>query len=105
MLQWHTASLNHYVKTQMFDFLNEMHRFSYEMSNIELKIISDKRAHLSKLSKKSRTKSPDEDPLDNVNRTSTQYFYDFDGEFWADELGDYSFGLGSHCLKGGSQDA
>lgn len=28
---------------------------------------------------------------------NTQYFYDFNGEFWADELGDYTFALRPEC--------
>ena len=104
ILQWHTVGLNHYVKTQMFDFLNSMHRFSYEISNIELKIISDKRAQLSKSRGIPKNEQADHNPLKYLNRTSIQYFYTFDGEFWADELGDYSFGLGSQCLKTRSED-
>ena len=33
----------------------------------------------------------------NVSRKSNQYFFDFNGSFWADELGDYSFGLQTAC--------
>ncbi|MCB9094435.1 MAG: hypothetical protein H6621_05130 [Halobacteriovoraceae bacterium] len=32
-----------------------------------------------------------------LNRTSKQYFWDFIGEFWADELGDYVFTLPTEC--------
>ena len=35
--------------------------------------------------------------LKNVKRTSRHYLWDFNGEFWADELGDYVFSLKSEC--------
>jgi hypothetical protein len=33
----------------------------------------------------------------NLKRTDKQYFWNFNGEFWADELGDYVFSLKSEC--------
>lgn len=35
--------------------------------------------------------------LKNVDFDSTHYLWDFNGEFWADELGDYVFSLKSDC--------
>ena len=35
--------------------------------------------------------------IKNVKRNEKQYFWTFDGEFWADELGDYVFSLKSQC--------
>jgi hypothetical protein len=32
-----------------------------------------------------------------INRNEKQYFWTFNGEFWADELGDYVFSLRSEC--------
>jgi hypothetical protein len=32
-----------------------------------------------------------------LRRTDKQYFWTFNGEFWADELGDYVFSLKSEC--------
>ncbi|MFG1500646.1 hypothetical protein ABMA70_10615 [Halobacteriovorax sp. XZX-3] len=34
-----------------------------------------------------------------LKRNSKQYFWSFNGEFWADELGDYVFALRSECQK------
>ncbi len=34
-----------------------------------------------------------------LKRNSKQYFWSFNGEFWADELGDYVFALRSECEK------
>lgn len=35
--------------------------------------------------------------IKNLKRDSNQYLWDFNGEFWADELGDYVFSLKSSC--------
>ena len=35
--------------------------------------------------------------LKNVKRDSRHYLWEFNGEFWADELGDYVFSLKSEC--------
>jgi hypothetical protein len=32
-----------------------------------------------------------------IDRNDKQYFWTFNGEFWADELGDYVFALRSEC--------
>ena len=32
-----------------------------------------------------------------IERNDKQYFWNFNGEFWADELGDYVFALKSEC--------
>jgi hypothetical protein len=41
-----------------------------------------------------------------VKRSKFEYFWNFHGAFWADELGDYSLGLKSNCktLKSENQD-
>ena len=35
--------------------------------------------------------------IENLKRSQKQYFWDFEGEFWLDELGDYVFSLKSEC--------
>lgn len=94
---WRTKQLNHYIKKQMFTFINEIHRFSYEMFNIRLEALSSKRDDIYKTklgdNKEQRTRGS----AKNIKRLSTEHFYSFTGEFWADELGDYSFGLKSQC--------
>tara|TARA_R110002072_G_scaffold64203_3_gene159518 strand:- start:127631 stop:129070 length:1440 start_codon:yes stop_codon:yes gene_type:complete len=90
-----TTYLNHYVKKNMFDFVNEIHRFSFEMFNIKLEIMSNKRDLIYK--NKALISDRSRGSWDHVKRDDSQHLYDFKGEFWADELGDYSFGLKSNC--------
>ena len=79
----------------MFDFLNDVHRFSYKMFNIKLEIMFKKRDLLYK--NKTLISNRGRGSRDNLNRTQQEHFYDFRGAFWADELGDYSFALKSNC--------
>lgn len=64
------------------------------MSYIKLEILGRKKAQLYKEKPKYDGKRGDVQYLD---RNEKQYFWDFNGEFWADELGDYVFALGSEC--------
>lgn len=94
-INWRTQHLNHYVKKEMFSFINDIHKYSYEMFNIKLEIMSKKRSLL--YSNKELVSSRSRGSLDNVKRTINDDFWNFDGAFWADELGDYSYGLKSNC--------
>lgn len=94
-VQWRTVHLNHFIKQHMFSFINDIHRFSYELFNIQLEVMASQRdlvyKNQSLISDRSRGSR------ENVRRRDDQHFYTFNGEFWADELGDYSFGLQSNC--------
>lgn len=97
-MAWRTKQLNHYIKAQMFSFINDIHRFSYEMFNIRLEVLSNKRDQIyTQKAGAQEEEKRERGQLKNVNRKPTEQFYEFTGEFWADELGDYSFGLPSQC--------
>ncbi|OFZ17319.1 MAG: hypothetical protein A2X86_02375 [Bdellovibrionales bacterium GWA2_49_15] len=87
--------MNFYVMERMVSFVNEIHRTSYEMFNIKLDILSKKRNLIYKGEKLVADRARGE--LKNVKRRADQHYYEFIGEFWADELGEYSFGLKSNC--------
>lgn len=91
-----SAKINYYIKKEIFTFINEIHKHSYSMFNLKLELLSKKREDIynaKALAERSRERGSEH----NVNRKSSQYFFDFNGSFWADELGDYSFGLNSAC--------
>ncbi len=79
----------------MFGFINDIHRFSYELFNVKLDILSKKRNLMYKNEEFANTRSRGD--ISNVKRSPSQHFWTFNGEFWADELGDYSFGLKNNC--------
>lgn len=88
--------INHYVKVSMYRFINEIHALSAEMFNIKLEMLSSKRTLIYKnkiLAKQKRGS------MDNIQRKEYQEFWTFNNAFWADELGDYTFGLESKCRK------
>ena len=94
-ISWRAKHLNYLLKVSMFDFLNDIHRFSYEMFNIKLEIYARQRnlVYENKRLVSYRSRGSDK----NIDRNDSQQFYNFRGEFWADELGEYSFGLKSNC--------
>lgn len=87
--------LNHFIKQKIFSFTNQIQSLSMEMFNLKLEILSRKRELI--YSNQTLVADRARGDSSNVNRKSTQYFWGFNGEFWADELGDYSFGLKSNC--------
>lgn len=89
------AKINYFTKKLFFDFLNQIFRFSRELFNLRLEILSSQRHMLYKNEKFSEAR--ERGSLYEVKRSSSQYVFGFNGEFWADELGDYSFGLKSNC--------
>jgi hypothetical protein len=89
--------INYYIKKEILNFLNEIHKHTYSMFNLKLELLSKKREDLYNVGKKLEIR--ERGNQNNVNQNSSQYFFDFNGSFWADELGDYSFGLSSQCNK------
>jgi tetratricopeptide (TPR) repeat protein len=87
--------LNHFVKRNMYNFINQMHKYSYDLFLVKLEILSKKRelVYQNKLALEDRSRGD----LESVERKENQFFWNFNGAFWADELGDYSFGLKSKC--------
>ncbi len=91
-----SAKINFYIKKEIFTFINEIHKHSFSMFNLKLELLSKKRDEIYN-AKAFAEAARDRGSDSNVNRKSNQYFFDFNGSFWADELGDYSFGLQSAC--------
>ena len=87
--------INYYAKEDVFKTLEKVQYFSGEMFKINLEIISKKKDLI--YSNKKLIADRGRGDLSHVNRQKTEYFWSFDGPFWADELGDYSFGLKSNC--------
>jgi DNA-binding transcriptional regulator WhiA len=83
-----------YVRSSLIDLKNSIQKSVEGMSSIKLEILKQKKQALYKnvefVSKKRGN-------IKNLQRTSKQYFWDFNGEFWADELGDYVFSLKTRC--------
>jgi tetratricopeptide (TPR) repeat protein len=94
-----STSINYYIKKEIFHFLNEIHKHSYSMFDLKLELLSKKRADLYSVNPNLTETGRGRGNSSNVVIKNDQYFFDFNGSFWADELGDYSFGLSSQCAK------
>ena len=92
--------MNHYVKVSMFRFINEIHKLSYQMFNLKLEVLSRQRDLVYRNAEV--TKDRKRGSLENVKREENEEFWTFKNAFWADELGDYSFGLQSACFRKGA---
>lgn len=82
-----------YVRKKIFLIKDILNRSFEDMSYIKLEVLSRKKKNLYNISNNKRSRGS----LSNLSITDKQYFWTFNGEFWADELGDYVFSLKSEC--------
>lgn len=86
--------LGSYGKAQFDDKYNQLAKAFKDMSYIKLEVLSRKKQALYDDVNSAGGKRGD---VKYIERNDKQYFWDFKGEFWADELGDYVFALRSEC--------
>lgn len=89
------SKINYNAKTDIFQFLDSIPFLSQELFKLNLEIISRKKDLV--YSNKKLIADRSRGDLSNVKRNKFEYFWTFEGAFWADELGDYSMGLKSNC--------
>lgn len=89
------SKINYNAKADIFQFLQTVPFFSSELFKLNLEIISRKKDLLYNNKKLVADRSRGD--YSNVQRSRFEHFWKFQGEFWADELGDYSLGLKSNC--------
>lgn len=82
-----------YIRSKLVSFYAQLYKAFEGMSYIKLEVLAQKKAKLYSFSEENRNRGD----LKYVERNEKQYFWDFNGEFWADELGDYVFALKSEC--------
>lgn len=89
------TKINYNAKTDIFQFLESVPFFSSELFKVNLEVLSRKKDLV--YSGKKLIADRGRGDFSNVKRTRFEEFWKFHGAFWADELGDYSFGLKSNC--------
>jgi len=89
----HRNLIGAYVRKSMHMMARQVDKTMQDMSYIKLEVIRYKKRELYQLASNTRSRGD----IRNLQRTDKQYFWDFNGEFWADELGDYVFTLKSEC--------
>lgn len=84
-----------YVRKRLLTNLYSLDRTLENMSYIKLEVLSRKKAKL--YSSTDLNEDGKRGDIKYLQRNDKQYFWSFNGEFWADELGDYVFALKSEC--------
>lgn len=85
--------IGNYVRSRLVSNYASLYKAFEGMSYIKLEVLAQKKAKLYSFDEKDRSRGD----IKYVKRNEKQYFWDFNGEFWADELGDYVFALKSEC--------
>lgn len=86
-----------YVRKVLYLYMGQMKKTFEGMSNIRLETLSRIKSKLYRTGSRSRNRSRGD--IKYLRRSARQYFWKFNSEFWADELGDYVFSLKSECGK------
>ncbi|MAZ48296.1 MAG: hypothetical protein CME65_07015 [Halobacteriovoraceae bacterium] len=85
--------LGSFIRSKLTSHYAQLFRAFEGMSYIKLEVLAQKKAKLYSFEKDNRSRGD----IKYIQRNEKQYFWDFNGEFWADELGDYVFALKSEC--------
>ncbi len=92
-IESHKKILGSFIRSKLVSHYAELYRAFEGMSYIKLEVLAQKKALLYSFDKKERSRGD----IKYIQRNEKQYFWNFNGEFWADELGDYVFALKSEC--------
>ncbi len=83
-----------YVRKNLHLYVSQLDKSFEGMTYIKLEVLGRKKQRVYRSSSKGRRNRGD---IKYLQRNEKQYFWSFNGEFWADELGDYVFSLKSEC--------
>ncbi|MGE3609046.1 MAG: hypothetical protein AB7I27_05620 [Bacteriovoracaceae bacterium] len=83
-----------YVRASFVSKYGELYSAFQGMSYIKLEVLAQRKERLYQSPQEEGKKRGD---VKYIERNDKQYFWNFNGEFWADELGDYVFALRSEC--------
>jgi hypothetical protein len=94
VLDEYKTTIGAYVRSGMVTKYAELYSAFEGMSYIKLEMLALRKERLYKAETQVGKKRGD---VKYIERNDKQYFWTFNGEFWADELGDYVFALRSEC--------
>lgn len=83
-----------YIRAGLVSKYAELYSAFQGMSYIKLEVLAQRKEKLYQSEYSPSNKRGD---VKYIERNDKQYFWTFNGEFWADELGDYVFALRSEC--------
>lgn len=85
-----------FVRAGVLTHKNKIDKSFVDMTHIKLEILGRLKQEAYATTTEEKRERGD---VQYVARTSKEYFWTFNGEFWADELGDYIFALKSECAQ------
>ncbi len=88
------STIGAFVRAGLLSKYAELYSAFQGMSYIKLEVLAQRKERLYQTDVDQSGKRGD---VKYIERNDKQYFWTFNGEFWADELGDYVFALGSEC--------
>ncbi len=94
LLDEYRTIIGAYVRAGLVGKYAELYSAFQGMSYIKLEVLAQRKEQLYRTDGPSSGKRGD---VKYIERNDKQYFWNFNGEFWADELGDYVFALRSEC--------
>lgn len=86
-----------YIRGQLQLYSAQITKAFEDMSYIKLEVLSKRKTELYENVSFRNGDSRKRGDISYLRKTDKQYFWTFNGEFWADELGDYVFSLKSEC--------
>lgn len=95
-LLFHRDMIGAYVRKGFLNYQAQLLKAFEGMSYIKLEVLNKRK---SEILSESNVSDRMRGNIKYLKRNDKQYFWDFNGEFWADELGDYAFALKSECRK------
>lgn len=94
LLDEYRTIIGAYVRANLVGKYAELYSAFQGMSYIKLEVLAQRKERLYRTDDVAGKKRGD---VRYIDRNDKQYFWTFNGEFWADELGDYVFALRSEC--------
>jgi hypothetical protein len=94
LLDEYRTTIGAYVRAGLVSKYAELYAAFQGMSYIKLEVLAQRKERLYQTDTVQGKKRGD---VKYIERNDKQYFWTFNGEFWADELGDYVFALRSEC--------
>jgi len=95
-LLFHRDMIGAYTRKGLLNYQAQLLKAFEGMSYIKLEVLNKRKSEI--LANETTTDRVRGD-IKYLRRNDKQYFWGFNGEFWADELGDYAFALKSECHK------
>jgi hypothetical protein len=94
-IKYRGENLNRMIRNFLVEFINDVFLNSSRLFDLNLEIIAKQKDLIYQNQELASDRARGDE--NQLKRDPLIHYYLFNGEFWADEIGDYSFGLKSNC--------